>query len=280
MEYVAMFIWLTLCLLLGGMMHAILRSSFGYRVIRWLAAPGVVVRKFAMAVSAMVTGATVNHANVYQISQRDVGFSANGVASASKFLVPVAPIFACAVVLQGVNVLLGSPMDLSFPAPEIASLDGGGAQAFVVGLWRVMVGLVRQAMRADWASLNLYVLLALVFSLSLGASVPLAKFRECILGCALLVTGLAVLCALFGVNSAFGPADVITRPSAAAYVVRRSREFLMATAGMALIMMLCGMLASIVAGVAVRIFEMITRSATASRSSDSPSEKREKRQAA
>ena len=257
MIYTALFIWLLTCIVLGGVIHAVMQTAFRYKLVRLLAGPGVVVRKFAMTCAALLSGATVTEVNVYDLSERDIGFEADGVASVSKVLVPLAPLFACALVLQAVNVLLGSPIKLDYPPPEISSLDIGGMKGFVLGTWSVVFHLVRQVFNADWGHLRLYVLLAFVFSLSLGACLPFEKFREAFLGVVLLVVGLAVLCALFGVSSALGtaPPSALARSPVAAWV-ESLRSFFKNTAGMAFVMMLCGIMAATLAGIVVRIAEL------------------------
>lgn len=259
MEYVALFVWLAVCVVLGGLMHSILRTAFEFKFIRILAAPGIAVRKLAMAVAALVSGASVTQVNVYDLSDRDIGFRGEGVASVSKVFVPLAPLFACAVALQTVNVLLGNPVSLDYPPPPVESLDAGGVRVFIMGMWTLLSGLVTQAFQIDWGSLNLYVLLAFVLSLSLGACVSFQKIREAILGALLLVVGLAVVCALFGVRSGLGtgaPGTLASSP--AADWVRSLREFVIRTAGAAFIMMLCGLMVAIAVGVGIRIYELAT----------------------
>ena len=259
MEYVALFVWLVACVVLGGLMHAILQTPFNYKLVRIVAAPGVVVRKLAMAVAALLSGATVTQVNVYDISNRDIGFHGEGVASISKVLVPLGPLFACAVALQTTNVLLGSPARFDYVPPQVASLDVGGAGMFLIGLWKLLSGLVAQGRAADWGNLSLYVLLAFVLSLSLGACVSFEKIREAIIGALLLVVSLAVVCALFGVRSGFGAGAVSTlaRSPAAAWV-KSLRSSMIGTGGAAFIMMLCGLMVAIVVGIAVRLYELIT----------------------
>jgi len=253
-----MFVWLVICLLFGGLMHAALRTAFNYKWVKLLAAPGVGLRKLAMTVAALVTGATVTQVNIYRTSERDIGFTAEGVAGVSKVLVPLAPLFACALALRAVNAMLGTPLGLDFSPPVILSLDTGGAMGFTRRLLALMVELVRQSSGADWGDPKLYVLLAFIFSLSLGAGVPFDKFRESLLGVAVLVVGLAVICALLGLRSG---ADTAAAPAGSGVAVEwilSARAFVTGTAGMALIMMLCGILAAVAVGVVARVFDMVS----------------------
>ena len=281
MEYVALFVWLVVCVALGGLMHTILRTPFDYKLIRILAAPGVVVRKLAMSVVALVTGATVTQVNVYDLSERDIGFHGVGASSVSKVLVPLGPLFACAVALQAVNVLLGSPVSFDYSPPPVASLDAGGVKGFVVGMLPLLSGLVRQGLIANWGSLSFYVLLGFVLSLSLGACVSFEKFREATLGALLLVVSLAVLCALAGVRSGLGAGAVSAlAESPAAPWVRSLRGFLIGTTGAAFVMMLCGLMVAIVVGIGVRLYELTTTAVGGKSKSGKRGGRREKKLAA
>jgi len=281
MEYVALFVWLLLCVTLGGLMHTILQTPFNYRLIRILAAPGVTLRKLAMAVVALVTGATVTKVNVYNISDRDIGFQGQGVSSVSNVLVPLGPLFASAVVLQIVNAMLGSPVSFNYSPPPVPSLDAGGAKAFLMGMSPLVSGLVKQGLVADWGSLRFYVLLGCVLSLSLGACVSFEKFREAVLGSLLLVAALAVICALAGVRSGLGSTAVSTlAESPAAPLVRSVRTFLTGTTGVAFIMMLCGMMVAIVVGIVVRLYQLMISAAGGKSNSGTRESRGEKRQAA
>ena len=275
MEYVAMFIWLTICIVLGGLMHAILRTAFTRKWVAILAAPGVTVRKFAMTIAALVSGATVTEVNVYRTCERDIGFSASGAGAIAKLLVPLAPLFACALVLQALNTALDSPLRIALAPPLINSADVGGAMGFLLALWELMLHLVRQASHADWGSLNVYVLLAFVFSLSLGAGLPFNRFREAVLGVALLVVGLALVCTLVGVRGG----DTSAEQPAAAWALSM-RTFLMGTAGMTLIMMLCGMLTAVIVGLLVRLFEMVGLAAGGKKAAGNASGRRGRAEAA
>lgn len=278
MRYFALFIWLVLCLLLGGLIHTILQTAFAFRVVRLLSMPGMLVRKVAMAVGALLTGATVVDANAYKLGSHEIGFRADGISSVSKVLVPLAPLFACALVLQAINALLGTPVDLGYNAPGVSALDASGARGFLLGMWQLMSHLVRQFVGADWGSLRLYVFLAFLFSLSLGACVSFEKFREAFLGVALVVVALAVSAALFGVRSGFWP---VRTDSPASKLLGSFELAVMATGGMAVVMMLGGMLAAIVVSTVARICGLVGQATgRGSTKSDGPAEKTQKRMAA
>ena len=134
-----------------------------------------------------------------------------------------------------------------------------------MGTWDVVFHIVRQIFKADWGHLRLYVMLALLFSLSLGACLPFEKFREAFLGVVLLVVALAVVCSLFGVRSAVGTTPTALTGSPASAWVRSLRDFLEETTGMALIMMLCGIMAATIAGIIIRIAELAGRASTGSK---------------
>jgi len=279
MDYVALFVWLMVCVTLGAFMHAILSSALSYKVLRWLSAPGVAVRKFSMSLAALLGGGTVTHANVYDVSERDVAFHADGASRVSKMLVPLAPLFGCAVVLQIVNTVMGHPIDLGFGAPALSSLDAGGAVGFADALWGVARELVLRIVRADWASPALYVLLLFAFSLSLGASVSFDRFRQSFFGVLILVLALATVCALLGVPSGVWSSRPAPVAALAAWV-EALRGFIMSVAGMAVVMMLFGMLASVLTGIIVRVYELFSHAAADTGKSGEPEERDEKRQAA
>lgn len=262
MEYVSMFIWLVLCLTLGGTIHAILGSAHSTGWLKWLAAPGVAVRKFGMALAAMLTGATVTNVNIYRVSERDIGFDGQALGGLPRFIVPVAPLFIGALVLRGANSLLGTPMNLDLTAPQMSSLSASGAEEFFTGLWSIITGLTRSLVRGEWNSLGFYVFLALAFSLAMGAGAPFAKYRDSLIGCLLLVIALAVVCGIFGVPRSTVSSIVGTGP--AAEVVLSMRKFLLNTAHAALIMMTCGILLATAVGIIVRLFELFTRSSSTS----------------
>ncbi len=249
MQYAALFIWITLCLILGGMMHYVMAGALVHRSVQVLAAPGMVVRKLTMTVTALVCGGTVTRVSMYELSSRDIDFRADGVASVGKALAPLAPLFGGAVALMALNGMFGSPIGLSCAPPALASLDGGGLKGFFVGTWMLLSGVVREGIDADWGNPRLWVLSALVFSFALGASSPLERVREAIVGAALVSVALALLSTIAvrraGVMAAspgwFSAAD----------------EFLIESAGIAFVMMVYGMFAALAVGVAVRLGEVV-----------------------
>ena len=271
MEYVALFLWLVLCITCGALMHTLLESAANYSLIKFLSAPGIIVRKVSMTAAALAGGATVTHSNAYHLSERDVAFNADGMAKISRFLVPLAPLFACAVLLCAANVLLARPVSLTITAPTVSSLDAGGALGFLDGLFAMVSGLLHQIAAADWQSFRWYALLLLAFSLSLGAGVAFDRFKECFVGAALLVGVLALLCTLFihTGSDAGRPAVLITLSTWVSSV----RTFLMDTGAMAVVMMLFGLLAAILVGISVRLYEMLASAATDTGRSSKPSRK-------
>lgn len=266
MDYVSMFIWLVICLALGGTMHKLLRSAQNTGWFQWVAAPGIAVRKFGMALAAMATGATLTDANIYRISQRDIGFDDKAVGGLPRFLVPLAPLFFAAVMLQTVNAILGTPVDLNVATPVISSLSLSGAEDFFAEFWQMVTGLVRRVFRGDWGDLRFYVFLVFALSLSLGAGASFNKFRESLLGCLLLVVTLAVVCEIFRVPRSGLAKLAGTHPAVA--LLQSIHTFLFETAHLALVMMLCGIILATLIGVAVRMYELITRSSSSSARSD------------
>jgi len=127
---------------------------------------------------------------------------------------------------------------------------------FMKGLFALVTQIAQRAVEADWRSGRIYVLLIFVFSFSLGAGVPFEKFREAFLGVLILVLGVAVICALFGLRPGMNPAELVASPGPAMLWMRSARAFLMSTAGMGLIMMLCGMFAAVAVGLTARVFQM------------------------
>jgi hypothetical protein len=124
------------------------------------------------------------------------------------------------------------------------------------GLFALVTQIAQRAVEANWQSGSLYVLLIFVFSFSLGAGVPFEKFREAFLGVLILVLGVALICALFGLRPGMNPAEVLATPGPAVRWMRSVRAFLMSTAGMSLIMMLFGIFASVIVGLTARLFQM------------------------
>jgi len=259
MEYVALFLWFSLCLLLGSVMHTVLRGPISYRVIALATTPGVVVRKFSQTVAALVCGGTVTGVKIYETSPRDISFKAEGIPSVAKVLVPVAPLFGCVLVLGGLNALLGYPLQLDYAPPPLASLDAGGMSGFFKGIWLLLSGLVGQALRADWRSPEFYVMLVLIFSLALGACEPVGKLREALAGVGLLVVGLALVCGLVARPAGVGAVAASASPPGRAELwVSAARGFMVDCAGVAFALMLFGMLEALAVGVVTRVYEMFS----------------------
>jgi len=252
MEFVALFMWLCLCLLLGGIMHFVTAGASKHRVVRLLAAPGLIIRKFTMTLVALVCGGTVTRVGIYDLSSRDIEFEADGMASGAKVLVPLAPLFGGAVALLALNAAFGRPLDLHYSPPSLSALNSGGIRAFLGGTWTMLSSGVRQVLRADWGSARLYVFFTIIFSLALGACAPMERVKEAILGAALLTVALALLSSV-----SIGRGPVRVQPAWISAV----RTFVISTSGVAFIMMVYGMLGALVVGIAVRIFELISHSA-------------------
>lgn len=258
MEYVALFTWLSMCLVLGGLIHSVTGSTVRYKPLRWLAAPGIMVRKFTMAGTALVTGGTVTHAGMYDMSSRDIDFEAQGPAGMGKVLVPLAPIFGCAVALKAVNAALGAPLSLSYSVPVFATLDVGSFKTFLSATWELLASVVRQLLRMGWRDPKTYLLLGLTFSLAFGASAPVKSLKDAVMGAGLLALIVALLAAM---SARHGQGGIMTSPAWFA----ATRQFLVGTAAVAFVMVVCGVLTALVIGMAVRAYELF-----AGRKTDSP----------
>jgi hypothetical protein len=256
-EYAALFVWIALCLLLGGLMHFVTAGALAHRPVQLLAAPGMVVRKFTMTLVALVSGATVTRVRVYELSSRDIDFRADGFAGIAKVLVPLAPLFGGAMAVVAVNDVFGSPLRLDCRVPALASFDAGGLRGFLDGTWGLLSVTVRQGIRADWHNPRLYVLFGLLFSLALGASCPFERMREALLGTGLVCIVLALLSSI-----AVRRAQVVAT-SPAWFVA--ARDYVVGTAGIAFFMMVYGMLTALVVVVAVRVYEIVTGAGARSR---------------
>jgi len=250
MEFMALFIWVCLCLLLGGLIHFVMAGALGHRFVQVLAAPGMIVRKFSMALTALLCGATVTRVRIYELDTRDTDYKAEGVSSVAKVLVPLAPLFGGAFAVIILNAMFGHPLHFTHTPPSLASLDTGGLHGFLLGTWALLSQVVREALRADWRSLELYVLFALIFSFALGASAPLGRFKEASLGAGLEAVVLALL-------SSLTVRDVQAEVPASPAWFLSARNVVVGASAAAFVMMVYGMLAALVVGTAVRLYEMV-----------------------
>ena len=251
MAFTALFIWLSLCLILGALIHSVMAGALTRRFVMLLAAPGMVMRKFSMTLAALVCGGTVTRVRIYELSSRDVDFRAEGMASVAKVLVPLAPLFAGAALVVALNAAFGSPLNLDYRLPSLASLDGGGLRGFLGGTWTLLSGVVNQAIRADWGSARPYILFALIFSLALGACEPAERVRQAMLGAGLLAVVLALLSSI-----AVRRAGVVAATPAWLTV---TRTFVVNTSAVAFVMMVYGLFTSLVVGFGVRVYELLSR---------------------
>jgi hypothetical protein len=250
MEYMALFIWLCLCLLLGGLIHYVMTGALTHRPIQLLAAPGMVMRKFTMTLTALLCGGTVTRVRIYELSSRDINFEADGTAGVAKVLVPLAPLFGGALAVMALNTAFGAPLQFDYTPPSLASLDGGGLRGFLQGTGALLTRVVRQGTRADWNSPRIYVLFALLFSMALGGCAPLERIKEAALGAGLLAVLLALVSTV-AVRRAPGGVSV------AAPWFAGARDFVVTASAAAFVMMVYGMLVAIAVGVVVRIYELI-----------------------
>jgi len=253
-EFTALFIWLSLCLVLGGLIHSVITGALSHRFVRLLAAPGMIIRKFTMTLMALACGATITRVKLYDLSTRDIDFHADGMPSIAKVLAPLAPLFGCAVAMTILNAAFGDPLNLNYTPPALESLDTGGLRGFLLGTWALLAGVIRQGLRADWQSLKLYVLFALIFSLALGAAGPMDRLKEAVLGSGLLAVTLALLSSI-----AIRRAGVV---AATPGWFNGVRTFVVDSAGVAFIMMVYGLLTALVVGLIVRVYELASRSGT------------------
>ena len=250
MEYAALFIWLSLCLVMGGLIYSMMAGALTHRPVMLLAAPGMVLRKFSMTLAALVCGGTVTRVRIYELSSRDIDFRADGTSSVAKVLVPLAPLFAGAAAVVMLNGMFGGPLNLSYEPPALTSLDSGGLRGFILGTWSLLNNVVRQGLKSDWGNARLYVLFALVFSLALGACEPMERVRQAILGAGLLAIGLALLSTI-----AVRRAGVI---AATPTWLQVTRAFVVRSSAVAFAMMVYGMFTALVVGFTVRIFELLS----------------------
>ena len=251
MEYLALFIWLVLCLVMGALIHHLMAGALTHRAVQLLAAPGMIIRKITMVLTALVCGGTVTKVSIYELSAHDIDFKAEGAASIAKVLVPLAPVFGGAVAMMELNALFGSPLNLHYAPPGLAALSGNSFKEFLYGTWLVLSSVVNQAVQADWHTLRLYVLFALVFSLALGACAPMQRIKESLLGAGLLALVLAVLSSITVRKAGF----LATTPD----WFRTTKTFVVDCSGIAFLMMVYGMLAALAVGFTVRVVEVMSK---------------------
>jgi hypothetical protein len=250
MEFAALFCWLSLCLLLGGLLHFVMSGALNHRGVLALAAPGTALRKLSMTLVALVFGGTVTRVRIYELSARDIDFQADGASSVSKVLVPLAPLFGCAVALSALNAAFGRPLDFSYSMPALSSVDGAGVQGFVASTWGMLSHVVRQGLDANWSNPRLYLLFGLAFSLALGACEPLERIKQSVLGAALLAVALAVLSTI-AIRRGF--------VAAAPPWFTAVNSFVLRNAAIAFAMMVYGLMAALVVGLGVRVYEVASR---------------------
>ena len=259
MQYLALFLWFSLCLVLGAFLFKVTRRPLSYRFLSVLAIPGIVIRKFSQTVGALVCGANVTDVKIYETEPRDITFESSGIGRIATLVVPLAPLFGSVLALSVINSMLGQPMHFDYAPPPLGSLDAGGLKGFVEGVGVLMSSLVKQTFKGDHTSPEFYVTLVLIFSLALGACQPLRKLREGLLGVAMLVVALALISGLVIPAGGMDPIkNAIASPGKAAYMVAAMRSYMVNCAGMAFALMLFGMLEAAVVGVVIRIYEMVT----------------------
>jgi hypothetical protein len=272
MEHTALFIWLVLCLLMGALIHYIMDGAMQHEAMQYLAAPGTCVRKFSQALAALVFGGTVTQSAIYETDPRDTAFEAEGTSSIAKVLVPLAPLFGCAVAMGIMNSVFGNPFRLDYQPPELASFDAGGLRGHVTGTWALLMQVVRRGISVDWGNPRLYVLFALTFSLAYGAATPWSELREAVIGTALVTITLAVLSVL-GLRSGFLG---LSRPLRFAKVLK---DAVVSYSAAAFVMMVYGLLTTLAVGIAVRVYELITRTRSGGRTVSLPRKRRGSRAA-
>lgn len=263
MAYVALFLWFAVSLLIGSGIHRILQGTSSYRLVRFLSTPGIAARKFAQTLTALICGATVTGVQAYDASEPDIRFDAEGATSVARVLVPFTPLLCCAVVMAAVNGIMDSPLQFVSAPPSLPSLDATGIRSFVQGAGSALTQMGEQTIQANWQSLKVYVLLAAIFTLALGASVPIERLRDAMLGAALVSVVVALTCGLLA-SPGGGSAEPVA-PSAAARWALSLQAFVQSCSGLAFAMMVIGMLEAILLGVGVRIYELAKKQSAGGR---------------
>ena len=256
MQYFGLFIWFSLCLLLGSLVQSVMGGAARYRVVAALTLPGIMVRKLAQTAAALASGARVTGCSVYESNPRDIKFQCGNVSSVARVLVPLAPLFGCIFVFGLLSTALDSPLTLHYAPPSITSMDLHGLQAFAGDTGALVSGLLRRLGRSAGAGDYLMILLA--FSIALGACQPLNRLKKAILGVAVLVSGLALLQALAtgirlpdAVRSTLGISGLRT-------ALQSLQRGLVDWAGRGLALTALALGLSLIVGLMVRIYELAT----------------------
>ena len=257
-----MFIWFTLCLLLGALIHSVIKGAIGYRAVAWLTVPGTIVRKLSQALTALVCGARVSRCDLYEAAPRDIEYGGEWSAKAADMLVPLAPIFGCVLALSLLNGPTGSPLSLDYGPPPLPSLDLAGLRAFLQGLMQMAFGLLQQVYTR--AGLGFIAMLLLACSFSVGISEPVERLKMAIPGVGIVVLTVAVLSGL--ATSARLPAPLLSwlGISSARAGMAAVRAMLVDYAGRALMLVFIGLGFSLAVGLVVRTYELATSSGSGS----------------
>ena len=252
--YIALFVWFSLCLLLGSLVQSVMGGAARYRVVAALMLPGVMVRKLAQGVTALLCGARVTGCSFYESTPRDTQFQCGNISSVAKVVVPLAPLFGCIFAFGVLSVALHSPLDLHYAPPSIPSTDMQGLQAFAADTGTMVSGLLRQLGQS--AGAGHYLMIVLAFSLALGACQPTDRLKHAILGVGAVVGGLALIEGLAsGIRLPEGLLNTLGMSSARA-ALRSVRLGLVDWAGRGLALTALGLGLSLIVGLLVRIYEL------------------------
>ena len=69
MEFIAVFVWLSLTLALCWLVHVISGSTRRYVTLKFLVLPGMIVRKYSMAATIMLTGGRITRGEAYSTAK-------------------------------------------------------------------------------------------------------------------------------------------------------------------------------------------------------------------
>lgn len=254
--YIALFVWFSLCLLLGSLVQSVMGGAARYRIVAALMLPGIMVRKLAQAGAALVCGARVTGCSLYQSTPRDAQFTCGNISSVAKVVVPLAPLFGCIFAFGVFSAALNSPLSLHYAPPSIPSMDMQGLQAFAADTGTMVSGLLRQLGQS--AGAGHYLMIVLAFSLALGACQPVGRLKQAILGVGAVVASLALLEGLAaGIRLPEGLLNTLGISSART-AFRSVRLGLVDRAGRGLALTALGLGLSLVVGLLVRIYELAT----------------------